>query len=115
MEIQELIETLNFSNCIWQISTPLIFSVFDVITGVIQAIINKDLDSTKMRNGLLHKFLIIIIILLSFVITYAFNLSFVSKVVCIYVIFMEATSILENIKKAGVEIGKLTEILKGGK
>lgn len=112
MEIQEILQNLNFSSIAWQILAPCIFSLCDVLTGFIQAIINKELDSQIMRNGLLHKVLIIIIVLLSFVADLSFNLSFVSKIVCGYVILMETTSILENLKKAGVDIGKLTEILK---
>lgn len=112
MDIKELIEVLNFSNIGWQILTPVIFSLFDIITGVIQAIINHDLDSSKMRSGLLHKILILIVIIMSFMIDITFSLNFVSKFVCIYVIFMECTSILENLKKAGIEIGSLTEIIK---
>ena len=112
MEIQEILQNLNFSSIAWQILAPCIFSLCDVLTGFIQAVINKDVDSQVMRNGLLHKVLIIIIILLSFVADLSLNLSFVSKIVCGYVILMEITSILENLKKAGVDIGKLTEILK---
>lgn len=112
MEIQEILQNLNFSSIAWQILAPCIFSLCDVLTGFIQAVINKDVDSQVMRNGLLHKVLIIIIILLSFVADLSLNLSFVSKIVCGYVILMETTSILENLKKSGVDIGKLTEILK---
>jgi toxin secretion/phage lysis holin len=112
MEIQEILQNLNFSNIAWQILAPCIFSLCDVLTGFIQAVINKDVDSQVMRNGLLHKVLIIIIILLSFVADLSFNLAFVSKIVCGYVILMETTSILENLKKAGLDIGKLTDILK---
>ena len=65
-----------------------------------------------MRIGLLHKILIIIIIVLSFVIQFAFSIKFISPIVCIYIILMEGVSILENLKKAGIDIGKLTEILK---
>lgn len=112
MEIFDIIKDLNFSNIMWQILTPLIFSLADIITGYIQAIINKNLDSQKMRTGLLHKVLIIIIIILSFIIQYAFSIKYVSSVVCIYVFVMEIVSILENLKKAGIDIGKLGNILK---
>ena len=112
MEIQEILQNLNFSSIAWQILTPCIFSLCDILTGFIQAVINKDVDSQIMRNGLLHKVLIIIIVLLSFVSDLSFNLSFVSKIVCGYVILMETTSILENLKKSGLDIGKLTDILK---
>lgn len=111
MEIQEILNTLNFSSITWQLLTPVIFSLADVITGFIQAVINKNVDSQVMRTGLLHKVLITMIIFLSFVIDTTFSLDFVSKIVCAYVIIMELTSILENLKKAGIEVGKLTEIL----
>lgn len=112
MDINNLINYMNFSNIIWQILTPIIFSIADIITGFIQAVINKNVDSSVMRNGLLHKILIIIVIILSFVADLTFSLNFVSKIICGYVIIMETTSILENLKKSGVEVGKITEILK---
>lgn len=112
MEIQEILQNLNFTSIAWQILAPCIFSLCDILTGFIQAIINKDVDSQIMRNGLLHKVLIIIIVILSFVVDLSFGLSFVSKIVCGYVILMEITSILENLKKAGIDLGKLADILK---
>lgn len=112
MEIQEIINSLNFSNFIWQLITPLIFSLFDIITGYIQAIINNNIDSKVMRTGLLHKVLIMLIIAGSFIFDKTFNLNVVSKVICIYVIIMEIVSIFENIKKAGIDIGKLGNFLK---
>ena len=56
--------------------------------------------------------LILLIIILSFIVHYTFNLVWVSKVVCIYVIFMESFSILENLKKAGINFGKLSDVIK---
>lgn len=112
MEISNLLENLNFSNIIWQIITPLIFSFADIITGYIQALINNNIDSQKMRVGLLHKTLMILVIVLSFVVEHAFNLHFISSFVCIYVVLMELVSILENLKKAGIDLGKFAELLK---
>ena len=112
MDIENIMETLNFSNYFWQIFTPILFSFLDIITGYIQALINKNVDSSVMRVGLLHKILIIIIILMSCVIDVTFNLSIVTKFISIYIIIMEITSILENLNKAGLNIGKITDILK---
>lgn len=112
MEMQEILNSLNFSSISWQIMSPIIFSIADVVTGFIQAVINKDVDSTKMRNGLLHKILIVTIILLSFVADLTFNLNFISKLVCGYVIIMEVMSIAENITKAGIDITILSNLLK---
>lgn len=112
MQIDELIQNLQFSNLLWQIITPLIFSLADIISGFISAVINNKVDTTVMRKGLLHKVLIILIIILSFVIDLTFNFTYFSKVVSIYVIFMELMSIAENITKAGIDIGNLSGILK---
>ena len=110
--IQEIIETLNFSSILWQILTPIIFSLSDVLTGFIQAIINNNLDSKIMRQGLLHKVLIFVVLILSFVIDRTFDLPIISKFVSCYIIIMETISIFENLSKAGLNFGKLTDILK---
>lgn len=112
MDILELINNLNFSSIMWKILTPLLFSLGDIITGYIQALINRNVDSQKMRTGLLHKILIILVIILSFVLQLAFGIEYISGVVCIYVVIMELVSILENLKKAGLDIGKLGNVLK---
>lgn len=112
MELNEIIETLNFSSILWQILTPIIFSLSDVFTGFIQAVINNNLDSKIMRHGLLHKVLIILLVILSFIFDRAFNLLIVSKIVCIYIIIMETISIFENLTEAGLNFGKLTDLLK---
>lgn len=65
-----------------------------------------------MREGLLRKILLIVVIILSFIFQYAFNIPIISKVVCIYLIVMEIISIMENLKKAGIDLGKLGELLK---
>lgn len=110
--VKSLIDNLDFVNILWQISTPIIFSVADVITGVLQAVINKNLDSQVMRNGLIHKALVILILVLSFIIQYAFNLPIISKVVCIYILVMELISIIENLKKAGINIIGIANLVK---
>lgn len=112
MEIYDLIKELNFSSLGWQIFTPLCFSLADYITGYIQAVINQNVQSKKMRVGLLHKTLILLIIILSFVLDYAFNLNYISSFVCIYVVIMEITSIMENLKKAGINVGKFGKALE---
>lgn len=113
MENFEVIyNSLNFANIFWQLGATLIFILADIISGVITAIILKNLDSQRMREGLLRKALLILIVVLSFVVDGAFKITFISKAVCIYIIIMEVISILENLKKAGIDLGKLGELLK---
>lgn len=112
MNLEEIINSLNFTNIFWQGGATLIFMIGDIISGIVQAIINKDLDSQKMREGILRKMLLILVVILSFIFQYAFNIPAISKIVCIYIIIMEIISILENVKKAGVDLGKLGDLLK---
>lgn len=110
--IQDIINNLDFVNLGWQIFSTFIFMLSDVISGVVSAIILKNLDSQKMREGLLRKMLLIIIVLLGFIVEHSFKIPYVSKVICIYIIGMESISIMENITKAGVDLGKLGDLLK---
>lgn len=110
--LEYFINNLDFVNIFWQITATLIFMGVDFLSGFIQAIINKNVDSQKLREGLLRKSMLVLVIILSFIVHYTFNISYISKVVCIYIILMEIISILENFKKAGIEFGKLSEIIK---
>ena len=109
--MEEIIKTLSFSSIAWQVITPLIFSGLDILTGYIQAVINKNVDSKIMREGLLHKCLLIVAIVIGYIVEYAFNLSAVSSVITVYICVMELMSILENIKKAGIDL-KILDFLK---
>lgn len=110
--LEQIVNTLNFTSLGWQIGATLIFILSDVITGIISAIIQKNLDSQKMREGLLRKILLIIVVILGFIIEYAFKMPYVSKVVCIYIVVMETISMLENMQKAGIDLGRLGDLLK---
>lgn len=112
MNIEQIINSLNFTNIFWQGGATLLFMIGDIVSGLIQAIINKNLDSQKMREGLLRKILLILVVILSFIFQYAFGIPQISKIVCIYIVIMEIISIFENLKKAGIELGKLGELLK---
>ena len=46
----------------WSILLACVMMCADVVVGFIQAAINNRLSSTKMRQGLLHKVLILILI-----------------------------------------------------
>ena len=110
--MEELLNNVNFSTVIWQVITPFVFILVDIISGYVQALINKNVDSKIMREGLLHKFLLILVIVVGYVIQFAFNLNFVAQAITIYICTMELMSFLENLKKAGVNLGKLGDILK---
>lgn len=103
---------LDFSSLVWQIATPFIFIFADVVSGFIQAMINNDVDSSVMRKGLLRKTLLILVIVLGVIVSLAFNIIYISTAVCLYIVIMEIISILENLSKAGIDLGKITDFLK---
>lgn len=91
----------------------LAFIAFDVITGYAQAIANKDIQSDKMRKGFWHKLAIILALVLAGTIDVLMGTGIVLEIgisapifeaACIYVIVMELSSILENIKKMNPEL-----------
>lgn len=112
MDFETLINSLNFTNVFWQIGATFIFNIADIVSGIIQACINNNLDSKVMRQGLLRKILVILVVILSFILENAFGITWISKGVCIYVILMEIISIGENLKKAGISLGKFSDMLK---
>lgn len=80
------------------------FIVADYLSGVIKAIKNKELDSTKMRLGLWHKVGIIGAMALGYCCQLAVNYDLLPTSfnavfggVCVYVIIAEAISIFENL------------------
>lgn len=90
----------------WSILLACVMMCADVVVGFIQASINNQLSSTKMRQGLLHKVLILILIFVCLAIeigiSHTVKLPYdipTCGVVCGYVIIMELVSILENIAR----------------
>lgn len=82
----------------------LVFIVGDYISGVIKAVKNKELCSTKMRLGLWHKAGFVGAMALGYACQLAVNydllptsFSAVFGGVCVYVIITEAISIFENL------------------
>ena len=110
--MEELILSLNFATLGWNIGLPLILILVDVVSGIIQALINDDFHSTTMRQGLYHKVLEILVIVVAFALQFAFNSELVSTVIMGYIVVMELASILENLTRAGLNLGPLSKMLR---
>ena len=87
------------------------FIVADYLSGVIKAVKNKELCSTKMRLGLWHKAGFIGAMALGYACQLAVNyellpssFSAVFGGVCVYVIITEAVSIFENLCELSPEL-----------
>lgn len=92
------------------------FCLLDIATGYIGAVINNTVSSSKMRSGLLKKVLIVIVIAMCALLQFAqgyVDLGVdipILTVSCVVIIWMEVTSILENVNV--LLDGKLSELIK---
>lgn len=95
--------------------TPCVLMLFDIISGVLYAIISKTLSSTKAREGLYHKTGLILLLALSSFLTWAqgyIDLGIqipLLQATSIYISMTEIISILENIKKLNPDITEFVD------
>lgn len=88
------------------IVVALIFIVFDIATGVLQALINGTFQSHKMRKGGFRKLCLLIVIAFGVALDYSQTLVELGfqfpclKAIATYITFMEIMSIVENINSA---------------
>lgn len=95
----------------WAIAGAVFFMVFDIVSGLAAAIINKEVSSSKMRVGLGRKVVMLLFIVLSLGIeVFSQHVSGLGLdgvtvyAVCVFICVMEVASILENLCKAYPEI-----------
>lgn len=72
--------------------------LLDMLTGVIKAILSKELSSSEFRTGLLKKVLDYVLIVVGFSIDFVLETSYIGNAVLYSLIAMEFYSVLENIK-----------------
>lgn len=95
----------------WAVGIACVLLLMDIVTGGAQALMNHTFSSSKMREGLMHKAMELVIITLAFVLelagTHIAGLPFSGVTVvavCVYVIVMEVGSILENVAEVNPEL-----------
>lgn len=98
---------------LWALCAALVFMVFDIVVGVVCALIRHDFKSAKMREGLGHKALLLLVICLAFFVQgfalHVSDLGFTVPLivpVCVYITLMEVASVLETIKDTNPELAE---------
>lgn len=96
-----------------EVKLSLAFMFIDVLTGVLKAVKNKELNSTKAREGIYKKASFILFIAFGYLADYAMqyvNMGFnfpAAATICTLIIVTEAISILENLGKINPELVKI--------
>lgn len=92
---------------LWAVGAALVMMLMDILSGFVGAVVRGDVSSTKMREGIGHKALLIIVIIAAVLVqTFSLHIgdmgwSFPLIVpCCVYIIVMELTSVLENVTDA---------------
>lgn len=94
----------------YNIIIALVFNALDIITGIVTAIKNKDIQSSKLRDGLFKKVGFILCYLVAWLVDnegaiIGFQLvTPILPIIILYVCTTELVSILENICKINSEI-----------
>jgi toxin secretion/phage lysis holin len=79
--------------------------VIDIIVGILNAWKSKAIKSSKLRDGIVHKFDELIIIIVALFLQFTLGLPREIPVFsATYIIIMELISILENLSKSGVKV-----------
>ena len=118
------LSNFSYSHIYWIFLLPLIGAGADIVTGWIQATINGTWDSTKMRKGLYRKGGELLVVIIAFIAEAAIPVIAEYKVatwISLYIVIMEAVSVLENLDQAGVgfpksilnKLGKVKDELDG--
>lgn len=88
----------------------LVFTVTDYITGIIRAIMNGNLSSTKMRKGLGNKFSYLCVFFIAWFIDFEIghvDIGFhnaLTPIVTVGIVLIELSSIIENIGEINPKI-----------
>lgn len=94
----------------YEILAVLVFTITDYITGVIGAVMHGNLSSTKMREGLGHKFAYLCVFFIAWFIDFEMGHidihfhSALTPIVTGGIVFIELSSIIENIGKINPEL-----------
>lgn len=94
----------------YEILAVFVFITVDYITGVINAVMHGKISSTKMREGLGHKFAYLCVFFIAWFIDFEMghiNLGFhtaLTPVTTIGIVLIELSSIIENIGKINPEL-----------
>lgn len=96
----------------YEILAVFVFIVTDYITGIVGAIMHGKLSSTKMREGLGHKFAYLCVFFIAWFIDFEMGHidigfhSALTPMVTIGIVLIELSSIIENIGKINPELAQ---------
>lgn len=90
---------------IWSLFGAFVMMAFDLLSGIVCAFVRHDFQSSKMREGIGHKSVMLLVIILAVIVqnlvTHVPDLGIDAPIVvpvCVYMILMEVASVLETVR-----------------
>ena len=88
----------------WAIIVAAVMMAFDVLTGLLGAVVRHDFQSSKMRDGIGHKAMLVLVVALAVVVQGAtdhigdmgWSVPLIVPA-CVYIIVMEVASVLDTV------------------
>ena len=109
-------QQIQFASLQWIFMLPLSFMLIDFISGFLKAWKNNEIDSSKMRKGLIKKIGEVLMLVVGELLVAGTMLPYSSdilKFISGYLCLMELISIFENLALLGVPVpGFITKTLK---
>ena len=97
---------------LWAMGAVFLFMLLDFISGVAAAFINDEYDSKKVREGIFHKGgLTLVVVCAAAIELFVVHVPSIGITVpllvpvCVIIVLMELTSIMENVVKINPELG----------
>lgn len=99
---------IEFSEAeLWAMLAALVMMAMDILSGFVGAAVRGAVSSTKMREGIGHKALLVIVIVVAVLVqTFTLHIGDMGFTVplivpcCVYIVVMELTSVMENVCEA---------------
>lgn len=105
MNIPDMNFTVHFVNRWFVLVVPMVLMALDVLVGFLNAWRKEEIKSSALRDGIMHKFGEVLIIVIALFLQYTIALpKEVTIFASVYIIIMELISILENLAKLGVKV-----------
>lgn len=96
---------------LWAVIAACVMMAMDIITGFAGAVVTGSISSTKMREGIGHKAMLVMLVVLAVLVqTFSLHIGDMGwsipmiVPVCVYIVVMEVASVVENVIRAYPEL-----------
>lgn len=104
-ELSRLSALMRFTNSWQMLLVPVVLMGADFLSGFLGAWARKDIQSSALREGIVHKCGEMLIVIISIFLMYAISIPRELVIgIIVYICLMECISILENLGKSGCHL-----------